>query len=114
MISPYLSTPLALVLAAILCAREMPTDKEFSNSIGMKFVRVEPGTFQMGQLETPLPSEILPLFRGRGRFDNLREGDFDEKPVHTVQISRPFYIGVYEVTNKQYELFDREHKRLLL
>ncbi|MHC4665949.1 MAG: SUMF1/EgtB/PvdO family nonheme iron enzyme [Planctomycetota bacterium] len=112
MTRPHLSIPLALVLAATLCVREMPTDREFTNSIGMKFVRVKPGKFQMGQLETPLPSEILPLFRGRGRFDNLREGDFDEKPVHTVQISRPFYIGVYEVTNKQYELFDREHKRL--
>jgi formylglycine-generating enzyme required for sulfatase activity len=108
----YLSIALALALAETPCAGEVPKDKEFTNSIGMRFVRVEPGTFQMGQLETPLPSEILPLFRGRGRFDNLREGDFDEKPVHTVQVSRPFCIGVHEVTNKQYELFDREHRQL--
>ena len=26
----------------------LPADKEFSNSIGMKFVRVEPGRFRMG------------------------------------------------------------------
>jgi formylglycine-generating enzyme required for sulfatase activity len=42
----------------------------------------------------------------------LREGDFDEKPVHTVRISSPFFIGICEVTNFQYELFDPAHKRL--
>ena len=91
---------------------KMPTDGEYANSIGMKFLRVEPGTFRMGQLKTPLPSEILPIFRGRGLFDSLNEGDYDEKPTHTVKISRPFYICIYEVTNFQYELFDPEHKKL--
>jgi hypothetical protein len=66
----------------------------------------------MGQVETPLPPEILPEYRGRGLFDNLSEGDFDEKPVHSVKVTKPFYVGVYEVTNKQYELFDAEHKKL--
>ena len=27
---------------------EMPKDKEFVNSVGMKFVRIEPGSFNMG------------------------------------------------------------------
>ncbi len=42
-----------------------------SNSIGMQFVLVQPGTFQMGS----------------------DDGDSDEKPVHTVTITKPFYIG---------------------
>ncbi|MHC4500429.1 MAG: formylglycine-generating enzyme family protein, partial [Planctomycetota bacterium] len=75
-------------------------------------VRIEGGTFEMGQLKTPLPSEVLPMFRGRGKVDCLTEGDYDEKPVHTVTITKPFYMGVFEVTNFQYELFDPEHKRL--
>jgi formylglycine-generating enzyme required for sulfatase activity len=29
--------------------------------------------------------------------------DSDEKPQHRVRISRPFYLGVYEVTQAQYE-----------
>ncbi len=91
---------------------QMPTTKQYTNSIGMRLVRIEPGSFQMGQLRTPLPPEILPEYRGRGLFDNLSEGDFDEKPVHKVTISRPFYIGACEVTNKQYELFDPEHRKL--
>ena len=89
------------------CAGEMPTGREYTNSIGMKFVRIGPGTFRMGQLDTPLPPEVI--VEG---LDFLREGDFDEKPVHTVTITRPFYVGVCEVTNLQYELFDTSHKSL--
>ncbi|HUT30625.1 MAG TPA: SUMF1/EgtB/PvdO family nonheme iron enzyme [Sedimentisphaerales bacterium] len=101
-------------LAALACASpaEMPTAGQYTNSIGMKLVRIEDGAFQMGQLKTPLPSEILPMFRGRGRVDCLTEGDYDEKPVHAVTITGPFYMGVFEVTNLQYELFDPEHKQL--
>lgn len=65
----------------------------------------------MGQLET-LQSEVLPVFRGRGLFDSLKNGDYDERPVHTVKIIQPFYLDVFEVTNFQYELFDSEHKEL--
>jgi len=64
--------------------------KEFSNSIGMKFVRIEPGSFMMGQ--------------GQG-------GDWDELPVHKVTISKPFYMSVTEVTNAQYERFCPEHNK---
>ena len=87
-----------------------PSESTFTNSIGMKLVRIEPGTFKMGQGNTRLPSEILPMYRGRGRFDAFREGDFDEKPVHEVKISKPFYMGAFEVTNEKYEMFDPEHK----
>jgi len=101
-----------LVAVAAAGNAEMPTEKEFVNSIGMRFVRIEPGTFQMGQSGL-LPFEILPYTGGRGdRMDTLRPGDFDEKPVHTVEITKPFYMAVYEVTNFQYELFDYNHKLL--
>jgi len=65
----------------------------------------------MGQLQKPLPPEVLPIFRGRGLFDALNQGDYDERPVHKVKITKPFYISVYEVTNYQYELFRPEHKK---
>lgn len=54
------------------------------NSIGMKFVRVPAGTFTMG--ENP----------------PLSEGKSDEHPAHEVTISKPFYIGIHEVTQKQW------------
>ena len=63
----------------------------FVNSIGIRFVQVEPGSFMMGQ--------------GMG-------GNYDERPVHRVTITRGFYMGVTEVTNVQYEQFDPAHKKL--
>ncbi|MHC4346670.1 MAG: formylglycine-generating enzyme family protein, partial [Planctomycetota bacterium] len=103
---------IVVLLVAVVAAgsEEMPTEKEFVNSIGMRFVRIEPGTFQMGQSGL-LPFEILPHTGGRGdRMDTLRPGDYDEKPVHTVKITKPFYLGVFEVTNFQYEMFDYNHR----
>jgi formylglycine-generating enzyme required for sulfatase activity len=31
------------------------------------------------------------------------EGDSDERPQHRVRITRPFYLGVYEITQAQYQ-----------
>ena len=58
---------------------------EIRNSIGIEFVLIEPGTFEMGSPETEA-----------GRFD-------DEGPVHTVTLSQPFYLGKYEVTQEQWQ-----------
>jgi len=100
-----------VVVSNSLGLAAVPDEKHFTNSIGMKLVRVEPGEFTMGQVRKPLRPEVLPVFRGRGLFDSLRNGDYDEMPVHRVRITRPFYVGVFEVTNFQYELFRPEHKQ---
>ncbi len=52
-------------------------------------VLIQPGTFQMG---SPEPFFAAPYFNG-----------FDSKPVHEVTISKPFWIGRYEVTQGEYE-----------
>lgn len=57
------------------------TVKHETKPINMKFVYVEPGSFQMGS----------------------DSGFADEKPVHKVTISKDFWIGKYEVTQKEYE-----------
>jgi formylglycine-generating enzyme required for sulfatase activity len=54
------------------------------NSIGMKLVPVKPGTFLMGSPES-------------------EEGHDGYEYQHEVEITRPFYVGVYEVTQEQYE-----------
>ena len=51
------------------------------NSIGMEFVRIEAGTFMMG---------------------SDRVYNHDERPIHQVTISRPFYLGIYEVTQGEW------------
>ena len=38
--------------------------------------------------------------------------NYDEAPMHKVYISKPFKMGLTEVTNAQYELFCPEHKSL--
>ena len=93
-------------------AAEIPKGKDYTNSIGMKFVRIEPGTFKIGQDKKLVP-EVLPEIEGGdrgGRFDLQANGDYDEKPVHKVQICKSFLMGAYEVTNKQYEMFDPQHR----
>jgi len=103
---------LSCVLAAVLALAQpalsarMPATDKYTNFIGMNFVRIKPGTFEMGFEGNPLPVELT---ESRG---TNPQGDFDEHPKHTVRISQPFYMGVCDVTNFQYELFDPEHRKL--
>ena len=55
-----------------------------SNSIGMELVKIPAGRFDMGAPESEVGSRI------------------DERPVHDVQITKPFWLGVYEVTQAEY------------
>jgi len=95
---------------------EMPTEQTFKNFAGIEFVRIEPGTFTMGYEGGELGADILSATEHGGRDIRLelfgREGDYDEKPAHKVTISKPFYMGVCEVTNEQYEKFDPLHMYL--
>ena len=59
---------------------------EITNSIGMKFVLIPPGEFMMGS-------------RGSDGY----AGDRRENPQHRVRITKPFYFGVYAVTQEDYE-----------
>ena len=90
------------------CAAEGPTGSEFSNSIGMKLVRIESGSFMMGQ-EREADGKSITLTYGDRHFMG---GELDEQPVHKVTVSKPFYMSATEVTNAQYEQFDPEHGRL--
>ena len=77
-----------------------------TNSIGMQFVRIEPGNFMMGSENAALSDELID---GKAY---LRDGDADEKPVHQVTLTTPFYIGIFQVTNAQYEEFQPAHNKL--
>ncbi|MHC4863245.1 MAG: formylglycine-generating enzyme family protein [Planctomycetota bacterium] len=98
-------TFLTVLGAGSLYAGRMPTGKGFTNSLGMKFVRIEPDSFRMGNLQQELPKDLA------GR-EHMVDGDPDEQPVHKVRISKAFYMGVYEVTNDQYEKFAPGHRHL--
>jgi len=94
-----------LAVAVAVSAAEMPKEKEWTNSQGMRLARIEPGRFSMGVGQTPLPKDLAgPPWR--------QNGDTDEQPVHMVTVTKPFYMGVTEVTNAQYEQFDPKHRAL--
>ena len=59
----------------------------FMNSIGMKLALIPTGEFVMG---SP---------------DDDRDAQESEKPQHRVVISKPFYLGVHEVTRGQFRRF---------
>jgi len=65
-----------LVPPAVTGAEELPSH---ANSLGMQFVLVPAGSFTMGSGQ-----------------------DFNDGPAHPVDVSRPFWLGVHEVTQDQF------------
>ncbi|MHC4637035.1 MAG: SUMF1/EgtB/PvdO family nonheme iron enzyme [Planctomycetota bacterium] len=76
------------------------TQQGLTNSIGMEFVEIQSGNFHMGRLNAADDLD------GRKYEFIVDGGDWDEKPVHKVKISRDFYIQRTEVTSDQYKKFD--------
>lgn len=73
--------------------------KEVVNSIGMKLQLIPVGSFTMGTSKEEI--DRLPK-----AFPGLRREWFeDECPAHQVRITRPFYLGAYEVTVGQFRKF---------
>src|SRR5262245_61762497 len=60
-------------------------DGGFTNSVGMKLVRVGRGRFLMGAVK------------------GERGAEQQEYPQHEVELTRDFYLGETEVTQKQYK-----------
>ncbi|MFC5456021.1 SUMF1/EgtB/PvdO family nonheme iron enzyme [Prosthecobacter fluviatilis] len=70
-----------------------------TNSIGMKLVRIEAGSFVMGQNG---PAADYKMTKHPEKFD---DADWDEKPAHRVVITQAFQMGVTEVTVGQYRQY---------
>ncbi|MHC4755853.1 MAG: SUMF1/EgtB/PvdO family nonheme iron enzyme, partial [Planctomycetota bacterium] len=103
-----------VIIASVLSANSaMCAEKEKVNTIGMKLVRIDQGSFMMGFEGGQLKDEVL-YSRGREQRRNrefLRGGTYDEWPAHKVSITKSFYMGAFEVTNAQYEQFDPSHNK---
>jgi eukaryotic-like serine/threonine-protein kinase len=83
-------------------AEYLDVQVEFENSIGMKFVLIPPGEFDMGSTEEEvekLLEEARATNQGVRYIDRLP----GEAPRHRVPITKPFYLGMTEVTQAQYE-----------
>jgi len=62
-----------------------------TNSIGMRLVEIPAGEFLMGSSTDD------------------KHANADEQPQHRVKISKPFYLGVFEVSQQQYQMIMGEN-----
>lgn len=69
---------------ALLAAGVKPCSPTIENSIGMKFVLIPAGVFWMGARA------------------GLRTGQADAQPRRLVRLTRPFFLGIHQVTQTQY------------
>ncbi len=67
--------------------KKSPAVRSFNNTSNMKFVLIDAGEFNMGSNADPSGAAT---------------------PRHTVVISRPFYVGVHEVTKENFKKFVTE------
>jgi formylglycine-generating enzyme required for sulfatase activity len=84
-------------------AKHLGVQAEITNSIGMKLILIPRGEFMMGS--TP---EQIAWAMEEGKKDNNMHPWYSnnvsfESPQPRVEITKPFYLGVYEVTQAEYE-----------
>lgn len=79
----------AVKAAQLEWSKRLGAPVEATNQLGMKLVLIPPGEFQMGSLASHNEEEL---------------------PRHRVRITRPFYLGKYEVTQGEYERVMAENR----
>lgn len=74
----------------------------------MKFVLIPPGEFTMGSTAAEIEAALAEV----GNDSDWREYIQSESPRHKVILTKPFYLGVHEVTQAEYEqVLGRERNR---
>ena len=63
--------------------------REVLNSLGMEFVLIEPGSFEMGAPATETPEWVEPK----------------SETLHRVTLTQPYYLGKHEVTRGEFGRF---------
>ncbi|MGA2034637.1 MAG: bifunctional serine/threonine-protein kinase/formylglycine-generating enzyme family protein [Thermoguttaceae bacterium] len=81
-------------------AKYLGVPVEITNSIGMKLVLIPPGEFEMGSPQELIDAELNSAPKDdKWYLDHLPS----EGPRHHVRITRPFYLGMYLVTQDEYQ-----------
>ncbi|MBD2699512.1 SUMF1/EgtB/PvdO family nonheme iron enzyme [Spirosoma sp. BT702] len=83
----------------------------YANPIGMEFVLIQPGSMVVGRFQPPYPKPQADVASKKtGVQWNTKDYDLAEKMVKqdatsgfTVKITRPYYIGKFEVTQAQWK-----------
>jgi formylglycine-generating enzyme required for sulfatase activity len=85
-VASHFSVVALAVFTTASTAQPPPKDppKQFTNSIGMKFVWIPPGSFMMGS-------------------SRKEDGRRDNETRHKVTLTKGFYLGAYAVTQEQWQ-----------
>ncbi len=82
-------------------AKHLGVPVEETNSMGMKLALIPPGEFDMGSTEEEI---AWVLNQGDDRGEQRGQDKIkDEGPRHRVKITKPFFLGIYAVTQSEYE-----------
>jgi formylglycine-generating enzyme required for sulfatase activity len=79
-------------------AKHLGVPVEYTNSVGMKFRLIPPGEFLMGSTDAEM-EVALKAIEGQEFWQKFFK---TEGPQHKVILTKPFYLGVHEVTQDQY------------
>lgn len=93
----------AVCLLACCAVPAFASAEEITNSVGMKLRLLEAGRYERGQ------GDLAPGFhKDHSEFNS----DNDERPVHPVVLTKPFYLATTEVTVAQFRQFvnETQHK----
>jgi formylglycine-generating enzyme required for sulfatase activity len=80
-------------------AKHLGVPVEYTNSVGMKFRLIPPGEFQRGSTQAEIDAAMKTL----GQNPNWPKFVKSEGPPHKVMLTEPYYVGVVEVTQKEYQ-----------
>jgi formylglycine-generating enzyme required for sulfatase activity len=88
-----------LLLFIAMPGAALAADKTHTNSIGMEFALIPAGSFIMGDEPGP---DMEGFIIAEIHATKITER-YKTTPLHNVTISRPFYLGKYQVTQTQWE-----------